>query len=108
MENASNWAGTILLPTQKEAYATGQLKDANGNTTDGELVTLLEKVKQTTNIFFYDFYDHVAEVGRNNVYHFGLGHVYQMPYTKIGQQILADCLVENIEFFSSAIKFIVL
>ncbi len=47
------------------------------------------------NIFVFDFYSILANLGELNFYNYAIGHLYQMPYTKKAIQSIAQTLVDQ-------------
>lgn len=53
------------------------------NTYDSSLYDIIQQLKKRSNVIFLDVQTLILEVGRNNTYNFSLGHLYQLPYTKL-------------------------
>jgi len=51
----------------------------------------LKKIKSSSNIFVFDAYKSIFNIGKNNCYNYALGLLYQMPYKK---NIISDFSLE--------------
>jgi FkbH-like protein len=68
---------------------------------------LLEKTSNLSNIYILDVYKIIYEIGKENVYNYALGQLYQMPYKKKMITSLANEIHALIKFVSAEEKKII-
>ena len=96
LQRYASYPGTILLPTQLMPYPQGPMQPSGTMPISADL---LPQIGASSNIAFYPWQEKVSETGTAKAYHFGLGHLYQMPYTNEAQRGLALLWQEWIEAF---------
>jgi FkbH-like protein len=68
-----------------ESYKASALSYSLGNIIDSSLsfIEFYRKINhKLKNLYFFDMWDLILNLGINNVYNYRLGHLYQMPYNK--------------------------
>lgn len=65
-------------------------------------------LQQSSNILFADYASLVSEEGLKNVYHYPLGHLYQMPFTKTFIKKWAAYLKEYFSFLDKPEKKVII
>jgi len=59
------------------------------------------------NVFLFDFIGVCMNVGLNTFYNYNLGHLYQMPYNKLGIKAIAAEFVSQVKFLSTEEKKVI-
>ncbi len=101
LERYREYGGYILLPSQLLPYPSGPIQPFGAQPLSPEL---LAQISASKNIAFYPWLEKLAAIGTAKAYHFGLGHLYQMPYTNEAQRGLEAVWGEWIAAFSRADK----
>jgi FkbH-like protein len=68
---------------------------------------LLNEIKLQSNIFIFDAYNIVYELGKEQCYNYILGHLYQMPYKKNVITAFASAIVSLLEFVEAEEKKVI-
>jgi FkbH-like protein len=68
---------------------------------------LLNKIKSQSNIFIFDAYDIICELGKEQCYNYVLGYLYQMPYKKNVITAFASTIVSLLRFIESEEKKVI-
>jgi FkbH-like protein len=79
---ADQFAGTLIVSNSLSAFPNTNLKQSFSTDTDLFFESKIELLMTKSNIFIFDFQKIIQEIGFTSSYHFKLGHLYQMPYTK--------------------------
>jgi FkbH-like protein len=68
---------------------------------------LFNRIKQQSNIFIFDAYNIICELGKEQCYNYVLGHLYQMPYKKNVITAFALTIISLLEFIESEEKKVI-
>ncbi|MCX6162782.1 MAG: HAD-IIIC family phosphatase [Ignavibacteriae bacterium] len=112
INNYSNEVTPIVFVSNAiaDVFPNGALNNIFGNS-----IQLILNVKENiddiinnNNIVFFDFYNSLLKIGINKAYNFNLGHLYQMPYTKIFLHQLTVDFNNFLNFYSSEEKKVII
>src|SRR5450432_4049378 len=104
---AGQFTGNILVSNNLMNGRHGSLIKNNVGQFDQVLIeqgTNIERLLQTSNVYFYDVKKLITQIGLRNTYNFKLGFLYQMPYTKDFITLLSTELISLIHFIGKQEK----
>jgi FkbH-like protein len=93
---ALTFKGKIVFSNAISAFPSTNLKYSFSGISDLFFTEKREFLFQLDNVFVFDFQNIIARIGIQQSYHFKLGHLYQMPYTKF---VLTQIIVELPKLF---------
>lgn len=99
--------GKLIVSNTLSAFPTTNLKNSIAKQSDLMLQAKLELLIQNPNVYIFDFQEIIFNLGIKNAYHFKLGHLYQMPYTKAVLNQLSEKIAQNINFLQSQEKKVI-
>lgn len=90
---ANSWKKSIIVSNSlSQSFDSLPVKSSLGYY--GDLFSIyssdLSHLLEHSNIYIFDFLNILTHAGIDNVYNYNLGHLYQMPYTKIGIKHIAE------------------
>jgi FkbH-like protein len=69
---------------------------------------LFNKIKSQSNIFIFDAYNILCELGKEQCYNYALGYLYQMPYKKNVIAAFSSQIISLLEFIESEEKKVII
>ncbi len=79
-ELSAKFSGTILVANCPTGIERSDIKNNAGKSSASH--QFYNSLTTLPNCFILDFESILLQIGINSAYHFGLGHLYQMPYVK--------------------------
>lgn len=106
---AQRYRGNVLISNLWNQAFPANFSDTLGEYADGlkSLEENILRLQVEKNVYFYDFQKLISKIGAKNAYNFQLGHLYQMPYTKVIIEELAKTLLECLLFIASPEKKVI-
>jgi FkbH-like protein len=68
---------------------------------------LFDKIKLQSNIFIFDAYNIICELGKEQCYNYILGYLYQMPYKKNVIAAFASAIISLLQFIETEEKKVI-
>jgi FkbH-like protein len=99
--------GKLIVSNTLNAFPTTNLKNSIAKQSDLMLKANLDRLIESKNTYIFDFQDIIFNIGIKNAYHFKLGHLYQMPYTKLVLSVLSEKIASYIQFLQAQEKKVI-